>query len=110
MSIEEFLKLKGPVDHQTLLLQGKLIKVEEGEDRPIVFLSHTWVSFDSPDPHARQLAVFQQAVQAARDGCEISLSPLMKMYQATNKLFDHDASEDEHNLRAALKNGLVWYD
>ena len=43
LPIDELMKLTKPVDHQTLLQQGKLVKIEEGEQRDVVFLSHQWV-------------------------------------------------------------------
>ena len=43
LPIDEVMKLTSLVDHQTLLQQGKLVRVDENEDRPVVFLSHQWV-------------------------------------------------------------------
>ena len=43
LPIAELMKLTKPVDHQTLLEQGKLVKIEESEQRDVVFLSHQWV-------------------------------------------------------------------
>ena len=70
------------------------------------------MAYDSPDPTCAQFGAFQKAVAALRDGCEIGLSPLMKVMQKTHKnkvMDDGDASWDQ-DIRAALENSLVWYD
>ena len=97
------------VDHQTLLAQGKLIKVEEGEMRKVLFLSHQWVAFDGPDPNFQQFFVFQEAVRNLCDGLEISLTPLMQVLQYTAKIFDSQ-NNTEDDLKNALKDCLVWSD
>ena len=37
------MKLTAPVDHQTLLAEGKLVQIDDDEPRDVFFLSHQWV-------------------------------------------------------------------
>ena len=43
LSMKDFLELEAPVDHQTLMRQGKLVVVDEDNKVPVFFLSHQWV-------------------------------------------------------------------
>lgn len=57
-------------DHQKLLHDRKtypespLVNVWENEKRPIIFLSHQWLSYDHPDPSFAQMKIFQEAVRS----------------------------------------------
>ena len=43
LPMKDFLELESPVDHQTLMRQGKLVVVDEDNKVPVFFLSHQWV-------------------------------------------------------------------
>ena len=104
MPIDEVMKLKSLVDHQTLLQQGKLVRVDANEDRPVVFLSHQWVSFDGPDPEFEQFRQFQEAVKAVLGGLKVGHSPVMRLLNI------FDADRDGQDLKKALEACVVWYD
>eukprot|EP00398_MALV-I-01_sp_L67-1_P001010 gene1010-581_t len=110
LPIDQVMKMSGALpDHQTLLSEGKLVRVNtDAEARPVLFISHQWVAWDSPDPQLEQFRVLQEAFRNVLDGLEVSLSPIMKTLLAGT--LDTEAFDYTDELKSVLKDCLVWFD
>ena len=103
--LKVLLELDELMDHQTLLRAGKLVLVDADEKRPVVFLSHQWVSFDGLDEaNQNQFRIFQEAIRSLFDGCRVRHSVHMQVFNPGSR------SDMQQSLMGDLVNCLVWFD
>ncbi len=103
VSLQNVLKMTDVRCHQQLLEDGILTTM--GDSGKAMLLSHQWVSQHHPDPHGKQLKVFQDAMKNLLDG---SIAPnysawaeLMSLYVGRPRFATSDLSDTSL---------FVWYD
>eukprot|EP00438_Fugacium_kawagutii_P023616 Skav205972 [mRNA] locus=scaffold442:853871:854573:- [translate_table: standard] len=68
--LETVLEMKKVRPHQELLNDG-VLKIFDSAHGRAMFVSHQWTTETHPDPEARQLKVFQQAMSNLLSGCTV---------------------------------------
>lgn len=105
MPLDEFLKMDHLEPHQKLKAAGKLMKWTPDLRRPVLFLSHQWLSFRHPDPQMVQVRTFQGLLQRLMSGVmDISLCMLHKCG------FDQVPSINGAHWQEVLPKAVVWMD
>lgn len=105
MPLDEFVKMDHLEPHQKLKAAGKLIKWTPDLRRPVMFLSHQWLSFKHPDPQMVQVRTFQGLLQRLLTGVmDVSLCALHKCG------FDQVPAIKGAHWKEMLPNAVVWMD
>eukprot|EP00397_Hematodinium_sp_SG-2012_P011987 GEMP01012142.1.p1 GENE.GEMP01012142.1~~GEMP01012142.1.p1 ORF type:complete len:644 (+),score=128.31 GEMP01012142.1:155-2086(+) len=96
------LRMKSVERHEVLLARSELVKLDLGDEAPVIFLSHQWVSTEHPDPEATQFTVFQGAMRRLLAGYDVCSDWTHSHSNMANEACD--------SWPILLKNALVWYD
>jgi hypothetical protein len=107
MSLENFLSMEGLPPHQQLKREGKLMEWTEDLDRPVLFLSHQWLSFKHPDPLLEQVRTFQELLQELKTGnMDVPLAVLHKCWMKAGV----ETCLPGTHWKEVLPKAMVWMD
>eukprot|EP00397_Hematodinium_sp_SG-2012_P004755 GEMP01004769.1.p1 GENE.GEMP01004769.1~~GEMP01004769.1.p1 ORF type:complete len:645 (+),score=90.67 GEMP01004769.1:164-2098(+) len=96
------LRMKSVEKHEVLRARGLLVKHNLGDDEPVIFVSHQWLSVNHPDPEAEQFTVLQGAIRNLLAGYVVRSDWLHSLLAMRDEVDD--------NWPTFLQNALVWYD
>eukprot|EP00398_MALV-I-01_sp_L67-1_P000713 gene713-648_t len=82
--------------------QGKFVIPEHEDERPIIFVSHQWTSYNHPDPNNQQFNVLKGALKLLLDESTVS-RPIETNIGAPGM-------PRKKKFASVLKNSLVWLD
>eukprot|EP00397_Hematodinium_sp_SG-2012_P030575 GEMP01032395.1.p1 GENE.GEMP01032395.1~~GEMP01032395.1.p1 ORF type:complete len:437 (+),score=58.36 GEMP01032395.1:295-1605(+) len=96
------LRMKSVEKHEVLRARGLLVKHNLGDDEPVIFVSHQWLSVNHPDPEAEQFAVLQGAIRNLLAGYVVRSDWLHSLIATRDEV--------DGSWATFLQNALVWYD
>eukprot|EP00397_Hematodinium_sp_SG-2012_P054318 GEMP01065405.1.p1 GENE.GEMP01065405.1~~GEMP01065405.1.p1 ORF type:complete len:178 (+),score=32.06 GEMP01065405.1:212-745(+) len=96
------LEMKSVVKHEELLAAGVLVEHDFGDQAPVIFVSHQWLSADHPDPQAAQFAILQAAIRRLLAGYEVRSDWMHSIVRMKDEIDD--------SWPTLLQNAQVWYD
>jgi hypothetical protein len=103
------IKLVGMVPHQILLAENKLTMFSTELTGRVIYVSHEWLSSDSPDPSGVQLEYLQSTLRKLQAGKYfVGLSFTQALLRGGNGLqVDHIGTD---RWSKALPHMLLWFD
>ena len=109
MPVQTFLKLSDvelAQKHQDHKRAGRLVRFDKGDDEPVAFVSHQWLSPTHPDPNLVQLHTLQTILTRIRAGAlpKIQGRILARLETGRNEFVD---SEELQNW---ISSGYLWLD
>eukprot|EP00397_Hematodinium_sp_SG-2012_P007069 GEMP01007111.1.p1 GENE.GEMP01007111.1~~GEMP01007111.1.p1 ORF type:complete len:620 (+),score=123.95 GEMP01007111.1:40-1899(+) len=96
------LRMTSVESHEELMRRDELVMHNPGDDAPVMFISHQWLSPIHPDPGNCQLYVLQKAILnllTGKDVCNSAKSSVNLCMKRGNHRWAH-----------LLANARVWYD
>eukprot|EP00397_Hematodinium_sp_SG-2012_P003080 GEMP01003088.1.p1 GENE.GEMP01003088.1~~GEMP01003088.1.p1 ORF type:complete len:760 (+),score=188.40 GEMP01003088.1:430-2709(+) len=104
--IADVLTMTSVESFEVLTEREQLIVHEPTEERPVIFVSHQWLSTDHPDPDATQFRILQQALTNLRAGVlDVHTNSLRNVCATANGV-----GNTQINWKHVLHDALIWYD
>eukprot|EP00397_Hematodinium_sp_SG-2012_P015178 GEMP01015451.1.p1 GENE.GEMP01015451.1~~GEMP01015451.1.p1 ORF type:complete len:744 (-),score=161.78 GEMP01015451.1:412-2643(-) len=104
--IADVLKMTSVEPFELLKQRNQLVVYESTDDRPVIFVSHQWLSVHHPDPDVTQFRILQDALTNLRNGV-INVHTHSLQSISSN---ENGVKELTINWRQSLDNALIWYD
>ena len=103
MPIRELLSLKKLREHEELVIEGKVVEWRKGMGG-VIFVSHSWLGFNTPDPQCIKLPLLQKLLRKAATRSQPAFhAPVLAVTQAEKREFGA--------AREALQRAeYVWID
>ena len=101
MRVSDALQLNEVIDHQELLVQGKIVVYSEGMH--VIFVSHQWLGSAHPDKDFQQFKVLQELLRNLLNGMKVFLCFSMPFFGRTEALLTPE-------ICRSLKDAYIWYD
>eukprot|EP00397_Hematodinium_sp_SG-2012_P015545 GEMP01015832.1.p1 GENE.GEMP01015832.1~~GEMP01015832.1.p1 ORF type:complete len:639 (+),score=133.74 GEMP01015832.1:418-2334(+) len=96
------LEMDAVESHEALLARDVLVEHHPDDAKPVIFVSHQWVSKTHPDPDFTQFAILQKAIRRLLDGYEVRSDWFFSLVLLKDKVIN--------NWDELLSDALVWYD